>query len=65
MNKLSFKCYQIQKESFEAKSDLVQHLVESGIDLEKFNQGLQIIQEWGFNPFKSFGKSAATGAALY
>lgn len=62
MSKLSFKSYQIQKDTFEAKSSLAQHLVESGVDLEKFNQGLQIIQEWGFNPFKSFGKSAATGA---
>lgn len=62
MSKLSFKNYQTKKDYSEAKDSLAQHLVESGVDLEKFNQGLQIIQEWGWNPFKSFGKSAATGA---
>lgn len=62
MQNLSFQNYSNQKDISEAKLDLASYLVTSGIDIEKFNEGVQIISEWGWNPFKSFGTSAATGA---
>lgn len=65
MSKLNFQHYvesRVLGETFDAKQDLAQYLSESGIDLIKFNAGLDIIAEWGFNPLKTFAQSGATGA---
>jgi len=61
MNGLSFNGYRTLRERDEAREDLARYLVESGVDIERFNEGLGLIAEWGWNPFKTFGKSAATG----
>lgn len=58
----NFKEFLISEEVLDAKNDLAIHLIKSKIDLKDFNKSLQIIQEWGYNPFATFGKSAAAGA---
>lgn len=66
MNKLSFNEYAHQQNISEVKLELASYLVESGVDVEKLNEAMQIIAEWGWNPFASFGKGfgAGGGAAL-
>ncbi len=37
-------------------------MVHEGIDVPKFRKGLQLVLEWGFNPFKTAANMGASGA---
>lgn len=59
---LGFSNYVGRRDIDDARASLVEHLVQSGVDVQLFSEGLDLVQEWGWNPFKTFAQSGATGA---
>lgn len=62
---MNFGKYAKSRDIFHARESLANHLLESDVDLDSFNSGLELLEEWGFNPLKSFAKGAgAAGGAM-